>query len=71
MGRGVLNMGKDMWELRYEGKESGLRDVIRSFECEREALEYVNHARGELEIALGEPLNLWLYHFKKLGVKHY
>ena len=47
-------MGKDMWELRIEGKESGFQDS--------------NTVRLGLEDAVGEPINLWLYRFKQLAI---
>jgi hypothetical protein len=61
-------MGKDMWELRIEGKESGFQDSIRTFYSEHEAIEYANTVRLGLEDAVGEPINLWLYRFKQLAI---
>tara|TARA_R110002126_G_scaffold157316_1_gene304892 strand:+ start:75 stop:278 length:204 start_codon:yes stop_codon:yes gene_type:complete len=61
-------MSKNIWELRIEGKQSGFQDSIRTFYSEHEAIEYANAAKFDLEVAVGEPINLWLYRFKQLAI---
>ena len=63
-------MSRDIWELRVEGKESGFEKVIRTFDSKRAAMEFIyfsNAVRLDLADAVGEPINLWLYHFKQLA----
>ena len=61
-------MSKDIWELRIEGKKSGVQNSIRTFYKEHEAIEYANSARFDLEVAVGEPINIWLYRYKRLAI---
>lgn len=60
-------MSRDIWELRIEGKKSGFEKAVRTFDNKREAIEFSNAIRLDFEVAVGEPINLWLYRFKQLA----
>ena len=61
-------MSRDIWEVRVVGKDTGFEDCIRRFDSKQEAIEYVDAVRDTFTLAVGEPLDFWLYQFKQLEI---
>jgi hypothetical protein len=61
-------MSKIVWELHVAGKDTGFEDCIRTFDSKQEAIEYVDAVRDTFTVAVGEPVDFWLYQFKQLEI---